>query len=336
MPRAMTVHGPVDTADLGRVMPHEHLFSLAPGPWLAGGANDDRVDLAVSALNRLPDLGYGCVVDLSPYGVVGRDDDGHNVTLLREVSERTGLRIVVGCALYLESYAPQWALDCDIDALVRRFVADATTGIGSTGVRAGVYGEQATSLGEITAYEERVLRAMARAHVETGLSIMTHTTHGTMALEQIAILESEGADLDRVVIGHVDTQLSVEVARAILAAGANIAVDTIGKETWDFFLGPPPAQRPDGTFTKQSFARSDAGRADMVAQLVADGFASRILLAQDLTGAEVYMNPQTHGQLGYAYLSERFLPALADRGVDQHAIDTMTMTNPARLLEVAE
>lgn len=332
--QVMTVLGPVDQADLGRVMPHEHLLSLTPGPWLTGGTSDDSVDRAVDALAGLRDLGFGTVVDLSPYNVVGRDANGDNAAQLVEISQRSGLHIVSGTALYLEAYAPGWALDADLDALTNRLIRDAEQGIGDSGVRAGVFGEQATSLGEITPHEEKCLRAVARAQRATGLGIMTHTTHGTQALEQLDILRSEGVDLDRVVVGHIDTQLGSELPRRVIDAGARVAVDTIGKEDWEFFLGPVPDARDDGEYAKRSFHRSDAGRADLVAGLVADGLADRILLAQDLTGAEVWMNPGTHGALGYSYLGTVFVPALQERGVSDDAIETMLAANPAAVLEV--
>ncbi|MBS1699377.1 MAG: aryldialkylphosphatase [Actinobacteria bacterium] len=328
-----TVLGEVDSALLGRIMPHEHLLSLLPGRWLSGGATDDAVAVAVRALTGLRERGFGTVVDLSPYGVVGRDESGANAAALREISRRSEMHIVSGTAVYLESYAPDWARAASVEELTARLVADAVTGIGSSGVRAGVFGEQATSLGEITPFEERMLRATARAHRETGLSIMTHTTHGTMAQEQLDVLLGEGADPAGIVIGHVDTQLEVDAARRILDRGAGIAVDTVGKQSWDFFLGPQPAHRAEGEFSKRAFSRSDEGRADMVAALVAEGYGDRILLAQDLTGAELWMNPGTHGAWGYAYLDAVFLPMLAARGVSAEAVDRLCRVNPARVLE---
>ncbi|UKA59457.1 phosphotriesterase family protein [Arthrobacter sp. FW306-2-2C-D06B] len=329
-----TVLGTVSTDDLGRVMPHEHLLSLTPGPWLTGGLRDDAVDRAVEALGSLREFGFGTVVDLSPYGVVGRDDNGDNAALLAEISRKTGLHIVSGTAFYLESYSPEWAQDADAGVLAERLIRDVVHGIGDSGIRAGIFGEQATSLGEITEYEEKCLRAVARAQRETGLAIMTHTTHGTMAFEQLEILRSEGVDLDRVVIGHMDTQLSPEFVRRVLDAGPRIAIDTIGKESWDFFLGPAPDPRPDGEFDKHAFHRSDAGRADLVAWLVSLGYTDRILLAQDLTGAEVWMNPKTHGIHGYSYLGAVFVPELRARGVSDADCERLLSANPARVLEV--
>lgn len=350
MSYVQTVTGRVAPADLGRVMPHEHLFSLVPGPWMhggysndvpegAGGANDqsrsDRaVALAEDALSPLASLGFGTVVDLSPYGVVGRDADGANVRSLVELSQRTGLHIVAGTAVYLESFSPAWARAASVEELTQRFVRDATTGIGDTTVRAGIYGEQATSLGEITPHEEKCLRAVARAQHVTGLSISTHTTHGTMALEQLQILESEGVDPARVVIGHMDTDADTIAVREVLASGANIAVDTIGKEVWEFFLGPAPAERNEGEFATRSYYRADHKRADLVAALVEEGWADHILLAQDLTGAEVWMNPSTHGQQGYGYLARVFVPLLRERGVSEDDCERMLRHNPARILTI--
>ncbi|MCU1544364.1 MAG: aryldialkylphosphatase [Microbacteriaceae bacterium] len=327
-----TVLGPVAAGSLGRVMVHEHLLSLVPGPWLSGGRSDDRVDLAVRALSSLAGSGVGTVVDISPYGVVGRDEDGSNAALLQQIARKTGLNIVSGTAVYLEAYSPQWALEATLSELTARFIADATSGIGDSGVVAGVLGEQATSLGEITPHEEKCLRASARAARATGLSIMTHTTHGTMAHEQVGILSSEGVDLESVVIGHMDTQLSIDFVRRVNDRGVGVAIDTIGKETWEFFLEPPALGRADGEFVKKAFHRADAQRADMVAALVEDGRTETIFLASDLTGTEVYMNPATHGHMGYNYLVDVFLPQLLERGVTEADCHTMLVANPARLL----
>ncbi len=324
-----TVLGPVPPESLGRVLSHEHLGALVPGPWLSGGAGDDRADLAAGAVSGLPELGFGTVVDLSPYEVVG-----HDVTLLREVALRTGLHVVAGSAIYLEPYSPGWALSASVDEMRERFVADATIGVGDTGIKVGIFGEQATGLNEITPHEEKCLRAAARAHVATGLAVNTHTTHGTMALEQVEILREEKADLSRVVIGHLDINPDPDYLRAVLATGVNIAFDTLGKQFWDFVLAPLPADPPQGEFAKRAYHRPDRARLDMLAGLVRDGYADRILLSMDLTGAEAYLNPGTHGRLGYSYLGREIVPGLARLGVPPEAIDQMLTANPARLLTV--
>ena len=138
-----TVLGPVPAKDLGRILPHEHVLSLVPGPWLGArdardpaALADEQVDRAVGALSGLRDLGFGCAVDLSPYGVVGRDDDGRNVDVLARVSRESGIDIVAGTSTYLPAFSPAWVGEADLATLTTRFVTDLTQGIAGTGIRA--------------------------------------------------------------------------------------------------------------------------------------------------------------------------------------------------------
>ena len=329
MTHVQTVLGPVAPEDLQRVLTHEHLMALLPGQWLSGGARDQRVEVAADALCGLRELGFGAVVDLTPYDILGRD-----ISALPEISRRTGLHVVAGSSIYLEPYAPSWALEASVDELTARLVRDATEGVGETGVKIGIYGEQATGLGVITAQEEKFFRAVARAHRRTGLSLNTHTTHGTMALEQIAILREEGADLSRVVIGHMDIQPDLGYVRQVLASGVNIAFDTFGKQFWDFVLEPPSTNPPIGESAKRAYHRPDAIRLEEVVQLVREGYSDRIVLSMDLTGKETYDNPTTHGRDGYSFLGAQVVPRLAELGVPPEALEQMLVKTPARLLSI--
>lgn len=335
MDHVQTVLGPVDPHDLGRVLPHEHLLALTPGPFTGDSAitDDDRIETAVRALRGLRERGYGTVVDVSPYGVVGRGEDGDDVALLAEIARRSGLHVVAGSGLYLDTWTPAWAQGAGEDAITERLLADVRAGMGASGVRAGVLGEQGTSLGAMTEREAVHFRAAARVAAETGLTLFTHTTHGTLAFDQIAMLRDAGVDLSRVVIGHIDTQLSIDYALEVLATGVSVAVDTIGKQEWDFFLGPPEPH-VEGEFTKHAFWRPDDRRADLVAALVQHGHAEQVLLSMDVTGAETWMNLETHGRYGYAYLQDVFAGLLYERGVSEREYDAMTITAPARLLAV--
>ena len=352
MPQVQTVLGPVDSSTINRVLPHEHLLALTPGPWLSGGHGplagdgpddagdatrryaDDQVATAVGALRHLTQHGINTIVDLSPYGVVGRDDQGANVALLRRIAQETGLHVITGTAVYLESFSPPWTIAATLAELTERFIADATTGIDGTDVKAGILGEQATSLDRITPHEEKCLRAAARTQRETGLTLYTHTTHGTMALEQIAILRQEGCDPKRIIIGHVDTHPDTAYVRKVLDTGVNVAFDTIGKQHWDFRVEPVDSNQPDGDYQKSAYKRADLTRADRIARLVHEGFTDQIQLAHDITGSEVYLNPDTHGQWGYSYLALKFVPLLQERGVTDQQLDQMMRSNPLQSLEV--
>ena len=351
MGRVHTVTGEVDPGRLGGVLSHEHLLSLLVGPWMSRGYPvgpdegarevedaarfaEDQINAAVVALRGLPALGVGTIVDLSPYGDAGRDARGDNVRLLSEIARRSGINVVSGTATYRAEFSPQWTIDASVDDLARRFIEDATTGIGHTGVRAGILGEQPTSLDTMTPHEEKGLRAAARAHHATGLAISTHTTHGTMALEQVDLLAEEGCDLQRVVIGHMDNHPDLDYIRRVLDRGVNIGFDSIGKQHWDVRLPTPPPDHPEGPYTKRAIKQSDHTRASWLATLIDAGYRHQILLSHDLSGGQVWLNPTTHGTYGYTYLATAFAALLTNAGVSTTDLDILLRDNPARLLSI--
>ncbi len=300
---------------------HEHVLSLVPGRFFSGGRWDDAVDLAGRALGGLRDIGIDTVVDLT-----GRAQarSGPDVAALRAVAERTGLAIVAGVSLYKEPF-PGWVAGAAVDDVADRFAAMAAA------AGAGIFGEVGTSLDDVHPDEEKCLRAAARAHLRTGLALSTHCTLGTMAVEQCAILSEEGADLTRVVIGHLDLEPDVAYLEAVLRTGANIAFDTFGKQWFDYQV-PGSEGQGGGAFVKWAYHRSDDDRLKALVELLARGRERQIVLSSDISGREAYLNPDTHGRHGYAFLCERVLPALREAGAGEAAISAMLVDNPARIL----
>jgi predicted metal-dependent phosphotriesterase family hydrolase len=332
----VTTSGPVAPDQLGATLMHEHLTALIPDGLFSGGRRDDTVEVAARALACLGDHDIRTVVDLTGRWRTGRPAD---VTRLAAIAEHTGLRIVAGFGLYKEPFPP-WVHDASVDQLTDVLVRQATEGMGDGIVPAGIYGEVGTSLDHISSVEDTVLRAAARAHLETGLAISTHCTLGTMGAEQAAVLVAEGADLSRVVIGHMDLQPDPGLVEAVLRTGANVAFDTWGKEWFDYQPARSPApsapalrdQPPGVASIKWSYHRPDSDRVRTLTELVRRGFDGQIVLSCDLSGYEAHLNPSTHGRLGYAYLPQQVLPALQEAGVSAEAIRRMLIDNPARIL----
>ncbi len=87
----------------------------------------------------------------------------------------------------------------------------------------------APSAGQITPAQERVFRAAGRAHVRTGIPILTHTTHwGELALEQLDLLAEEGVDPGVVIVSHLGDRHGIDIILPIAERGAWINVDNIG------------------------------------------------------------------------------------------------------------
>jgi phosphotriesterase-related protein len=313
MAHAQTVLGPIDPASLGFTLPHEHTaISLwqIPNRWDYWELTRDEPTI-VEELGLFRAAGGSGLVDLTMPGV-GRDPGW-----LVRIAEATGLHVVMGCGWYREAYYPAEALidRRSVDDLAGELVREATGGVGDTGVRPGIIGEIGTDKPWVSALEERVHRAAARAAKQTGLAITTHGVLSDVGLAQLRIFEEEGADPARVVIGHADSYPSLDHYLAIVGRGASVEFDFLGM-----------------SFTPQE--RHGEGRIiELLCELLARGHVERVLLSQD-----VCHNSQLkrYDGNGYVYLAETFLPRLRAAGVSDEEIETMTVANPRRILSIGD
>ncbi len=301
-----TVDGPVEPGSIGWTLTHEHVFLemwSGDGQGFVGQTRDE--DVLAAELQAFADIGGTCLVDQTPGGS-GRDPLGQ-----RRLSARTGVKIVTGCGWYTEPYYPP------ADDLARRSVADIAhqlvveieDGFGATGVRPGIIGEIGASQGWISPLEERVHRAAARAQIETGLPLATHTLYHSTGAAQMALLDDEGVDPARVCIGHCDTFPSLDYCRTVARWGGYVSIDNVGYQAGDH------EQRVR----------------DVVVGLIDDGHLEHVLLSQDVGQVSEL---RCNGGRGYTYLGETFLPALREAGVTDDAIQTMTVENPRRWLTI--
>jgi phosphotriesterase-related protein len=310
--RVQTVLGPIEPLELGWTLPHEHtaiaLWHI-PNRWDYWELRRDET-LIVEELGAFRAAGGRAIVDLTLDGV-GRDP-----AWLTVVSRSSGLHVVMGSGWYRGAHYPAEALidRRSVDALADVIVRDATVGVGETGIRAGIIGEIGTDKPWLSAQEERVHRAAARAARRTGLAITTHAVQSSVGLDQLDIFEAEGADLSRVVIGHADSNPSLAYHLAIAERGASVEFDFLGM-----------------SFTP--LERHGEGRVvDNLRELLDRGHVERILLSQDVCHDSQL---RRYGGNGYTYLGDSFLPRLRAAGVSDDEIRTITVDNPRRLLTIS-
>jgi phosphotriesterase-related protein len=311
-PGVQTVLGRIDPAELGWTLPHEHtaiaLWHIA-NRWDYWELRRDE-PVIVEELAAFRAAGGGALVDLTLDGV-GRDPEW-----LAGLARATGLHIVMGSGWYRGAHYPAETLvdRHSVDSLADEIVRDATVGVRDTAIRAGIIGEIGTDKPWLSAQEERVHRAAARAARRTGLAITTHAVQSTVGLDQLAVFEAEGADLSRVVIGHADSYPSLDYHLAIAERGATVQFDFLGM-----------------SFTP--LERHGEGRiVDNLRELIARGHLERVLLSQDVCHDSQL---RRYGGNGYTYLADTFLPRLRAAGVSEDEIRTITVDNPRRLLTIA-
>ncbi|MGH7735546.1 MAG: phosphotriesterase family protein, partial [Gemmatimonadales bacterium] len=235
MGQVNTVRGPVDASALGRVLMHEHVFVLSPEiamNWPTGWDRGAKVAEAVERLTELHEAGIGTIVDLTVPGL------GRDIELVQEVAEQIPLHIVVATGYYTYDVLPHFfdmrgaAMRGGTDILDEFFLHDITEGIAGTGVRPGIL-KCATDHQGLTGPVERVLRAAARVHRQTGVPISTHTDARTQrGLDQQRVFAEEGVDPGRVVIGHSGDSTDLEYLGGLLDAGFTLGMDRFGVDAY--------------------------------------------------------------------------------------------------------
>ena len=325
MPQVHTARGPVDTAELGVTLMHEHIFVLTPDvqqnypqEW---GSEQDRIDDAVRRLDEVASLGVTTIVDPTVVGL------GRYIPRIAKVAERVDLNIVVATGLYTYVDVPSYfhhrgpalneALGMEVpDPMVDMFVGDIRDGIAGTGIKAGLL-KCAIDHQGMTAGVERVMRAVALAHKETGTPITVHThPESKQGLAVKKVLEAEGVDLRRVVLGHSGDTTDVDHLSELADAGFVLGMDRFGI----------------------NLATTFEARADTVVEMCRRGYAESMVLSQDascyidwLDPGVMAMLPQWH----YQHISTEVLPYLREHGVTEDQIDTMLVRTPRRVLEQA-
>jgi 5-phospho-D-xylono-1,4-lactonase len=295
-----TVRGDIAPQEAGFTYLHEHLIGKPTKPdgdpdlWL------DREDAAVTELKRFYAAGGRTLVEMSPV------DHSRRPEALRRLSEATGIHIVMVTGYIKEASMAQFVQDKPLNQIADEMIRDIEKG---AGIRAGVI-KGGSSRDKITANEEKVLRAAARAHRETGAPVSTHTEAGTMALEQIALFKSEGVPAGKILIGHLDRLMDWTYHLEVARTGVYFGYDQFSKTKY----------YPDET------------RADFVARMVQAGFRDQLALSGDLARRSNFPAYGFPAAPGYEHLILKVVPMLRNAGLTQDDIAAIFIQNPARFL----
>jgi phosphotriesterase-related protein len=321
-----TVRGPVDLGQLGQTLMHEHVFVLSTehvqnygGSWWD---EEVRVADAIEKLNALYDKGIHTIVDPTVWGL------GRYIPRIQRIAAQTPVNVIVATGLYVYEELPQQyayrgpGLLLDIpDPMVTDFVGDITQGIADTGVKAAFL-KCCMETPQLTPGVERIARAIARAHVETGAPITVHTSgpHQT-GRTAVRIFREEGVDLSKVVIGHAGDSNDLDYLSELADQGALLGMDRFGLDLFN-----PGAER-----------------VKTIAALAARGYAPRMVLAHDANcfidyfgAAHDQLRPIATPNWHYEHISDDVLPALLAAGVTQAQLDTMLVENPVRYFTPAK
>lgn len=319
-----TVVGPIPAEKMGKTMIHEHFFFGYPGyqgDITVGEFNhEEAIQAGINFAESLKAHGVQTIVDPTP------NECGRSPELLKEISEKTGVNIICATGYYYEGegastyFKVRNLYGSAEDEIYEMFMKEITEGIGKTGIKPGII-KLASSYNVITAYEQMFFRAAARAHKETGITLLTHTQKGTMGPEQAEMLIALGVNPAKIVLGHMCGNTDPNYHLRALEQGVYIAFDRFGLQS---IAGCP----------------MDADRMATLLQLFEKGYLNKIMLSHDTIahwlGRPLHIPDEVAPLMALwkpTHLFENLLPVLKESGVTDEQLHTLFVDNPRNLFE---
>ena len=300
MAQLITTLGPKSAADMGTILPHEHVFvdlRTWDQPGYAQAETADVIRLMSPELARAREAGITAIVEASPIGV------GRRADILKAVSEATGFPLVVPTGTYREPWIPDYIHAMGEEELRDWMTAELEGQIEETGVQAGWIKLSAGDTG-LTPTETKVLRAAAAAGIATNAAIGSHTIQGRVVRQQLDIIEEVGYRPERFIWIHTQAEPDVDIHLEVARRGAWVEYDGIGGE-------------PDDAYVRR------------ILRLLEAGLGERVLLSHD-RGWYDPAQPGGGTPQPFTYIVEQFLPKLRAAGVDDATIRQLTQSNPFR------
>ena len=288
------------------------------------------VQAAIEEVNLFKQHGGTSLVECTPIDLA-RDPVG-----LARISRATGVNVIMGTSYYVSHTHPDDMDSRSEDEIVEEIVGDVTVGAPThrwefvaaapslvrepTGIRAGVIGEVGCSW-PIADNERKVLRASGRAQRITGAPVLVHPGRNDSApLQALEVLEDAGADLGRVIIGHLDrTVFDRRNLERIAESGCYLEWDLFGTER--------------SFYNSTTDMPSDAQRMDDIAWIVSRGYGDRVLVAHDTESENSFARNGGHG---YFHILANVVPRMRARGYTEETIRRILVGNPRDILTFVE
>lgn len=310
--QVMTVRGPVPADQLGLTLPHEHITTDFLGAEKLPQPRYDRdgaFNTILPQLRALKERGASTLVECTP-NHIGRD-----VSLLKQLSAASGLNIVTNTGYYGavgNKFLPQHAHEESAGQLAARWLKEWREGIDGADVKPGFI-KLGTERGKLSSLHEKLVRAAARVHRESGLTICIHTGDGEAALDELRILGEEQVSPEAFVWVHAQNDagpIQLEVAKR----GGWVSLD-----------GYSLATRNPERYRNLLVALKEAGGLPRVLISHDDGWAVEGDQARS-TGLKLFSNGNPEP---FTSIFARLLPDLRAAGFTQNELDQLLLRNPA-------
>jgi len=305
--KIMTVTGPVEPAQMGLTLTHEHILVDFIG---ADSINYDRwnrdevLKKASPFLLEAKKLGTITFIECTP-AYLGRDP-----RLMRSISEYTGLNILTNTGYYGASrdrYIPKHAYTETADELASGWIKEWKKGIEGTGVRPGFIKISVMS-GDLSDLHRKLVRAAAKIHLATGMAIASHTGPATPAFAELGVLMEEGVSPEAFIWVHAQSEKDSSAHVMAAKTGAWISFDGVDEDNV-----------PD-------YVR-------MIKNMKDNDLLDKVLISHDAGWYKPGM-PAGGEYRGYTALFLKLVPALREEGFSDSELDQLLVLNPAKAFTI--
>ncbi|MCX2720015.1 phosphotriesterase family protein [Lentiprolixibacter aurantiacus] len=225
-----TVTGKMDLDTNLVWLSHEHILvdfigadSIDPDSW-------NPTELEAQVLPYLNDLKKHKVdifVDATP-NYLGRE-----IGLLKNLSERTGLRIITNTGLYgarNNKFIPEYAKELSAEALAALWIKEYEDGISGSPIRPGFIKISVDDTLPLDPLHKKLVTAAALTHKATGLTIASHTGKAQALWPQLEILKTSGVDPSAFIWIHAQAEEDLNELLKAANYGCWISLDGMGWE----------------------------------------------------------------------------------------------------------
>jgi phosphotriesterase-related protein len=297
----MTVNGPINAEEMGTTLAHEHFlvdFIGADSTGYHRWNRDTVISKVLPYLLEARQAGVNTIVECTP-AYLGRDP-----VLLQRLSQQSGLNVITNTGYYgavNNKALPASAFSESADQIAEKWIKEWQNGIESTNIRPGFIKIAVPGDSVLSPVHEKIVRAAARTHLKTGLTINAHTGPDAPANAELKILKDEGVDPSAFIWTHAQAG-SQENQVKLAKEGAWISLDNVMDDNIDQYVA-------------------------MLVNLKQKGLLHRVLISHDAGWYDV-ISPDSITYRGYTAIFTHLKPALFRNGFTAEDWQLLTVNNP--------
>lgn len=285
---------------------HEHLLvdfigadSIDPKKW----DHDSVISAVLPYLEELKEHNVKYFVDATP-AYLGRD-----VLLLEKIARKTGLTILTNTGFYgavNNKYIPSFAFEKTAEELAAIWINEYNKGIDSTSIKPGFIKISVDAADTLDAIDQKLVKAAGITHLQTGLTILSHTGKAKGLWPQLKILREMNVSPNAFVWVHAQAEEDNTNYLRAAKEGCWIALDGLG---WDI----------EKHLQKLVFAKEH-------------DILNRVLISHDAG----WYDPQKQTQAikPYTNIFKQLYPALMSKGFSKEEFNLLISDNPAKAFSI--